>query len=140
MTAILRECICIDAAPGRPLWAAAAFAVLAGLPLLEALYVWLEGRMDNPGTNSGKGVPGILTGGIERAIFAPAFVLVPEQAATGAFAWLTLKLAANWQQHPAKGEIRRDHRRRAVRALLLGFLSLAIAAAFGLYFRWLCRS
>src|SRR6185295_838843 len=69
-----------------------------------------------------KGVPPLLIRVIERLIFAATFVLAPSDAANGAFAWLTLKMAANWQQQPAEDEdrsYRRDHRCRAVRALLL---------------------
>jgi hypothetical protein len=140
---MLRVCICVELAPGRPLWASAAAAVVVGLVMTQPLYLLLERRMDPRGSSSGRGVPPWLTGIIERLVFAPAFLLVPAQAATGAFAWLTLKLAANWQQEPAEQETsdqRRDNRRRAVRALSLGLLSLAIAAACGLYFRWLCTS
>jgi hypothetical protein len=138
---MFKDSICVELAPGRPLLASALVAAIAGLPIIQALYLWLEARMDNPSADSGKGVPPWLTGVIERLVFAPAFVLAPSDAATGAIAWLTLKLAANWQQQLATGEdrsYRRDHRRRGVRALLLGLLSLAIAAAFGLYFGWLC--
>jgi hypothetical protein len=135
---MLKHLICVELAPGRPLLASALVAAIVGLPIIQGLYLWLEERMDNPGSSSGKGVPPLLMGVIERLIFAPAFVLAPRDAATGAFAWLTLKMAANWQQQLGKDEDkshRRGHRRRAVRALLLGLLSLAIAAASGLLFR-----
>jgi membrane-associated phospholipid phosphatase len=77
-----------------------------------------------------RGVPSWLTGVIETAVFAPAFVLFPTDAATGAFAWLALKMAVNWQQDmPTDQGLKL--RRRAFLALLSGFLSLSVAAVVG---------
>jgi hypothetical protein len=135
-----RDVVCIDADPWRPIVASALAAVIVGCLIVNPLHALLERRMDPRGSPGKKGVQPWLMGLIERLVFAPAFLLSPDRAATGAFAWLALKLAANWQHQPAAdetGEQRRDHRRRAVRALLLGLLSLAIAAAvvciFGIY-------
>ena len=85
-----------------------------------------------------RGVPSWLMGVVKCSVFAPAVYLAPKEAAIGAFAWLGLKMAANWQQ-PVEPNIALIHTRHSVRALLLGFLSLSIAAASGVYFRWLCH-
>ncbi len=125
--------------------AAAVAAILLGLVIIEPLYWWTDRRFEDiyGGLTKKKPVPPWLSGIVERAVFAPAFFAVEGeqliQVATGAFAWLTLKLAANWQMKPdAPSDNAQKHRQQSARSLVFGFLSLSIAAASGLLFKTLC--
>jgi hypothetical protein len=121
-----------------PIVMSAALAVSLGYVIVALLYWRLEKIMGPKPDDDVKGVPPEWMGFAERLVFGPAFYIAPEEAATGALVWLGLKMAANWQQqHP---EISKKdhilHRRHSVRALLLGFVSLAIAAGSAIFVRW----
>jgi hypothetical protein len=137
-------CSTLDLTLAKALLGAVVLAVVLGQAIAGGFHYYIEHwakltRKDVYGGEASKirGVPSWLTGVIETAVFAPAFVLAPNQAATGAFAWLALKMAVNWQREAPTNETvdRIKHARRAFLALLSGFLSLSVAAVAGLIVR-----
>jgi hypothetical protein len=122
---------------------AAGTAVVLGHWPIKRLHSHIEAKAEITreavfGEKAPAGVPSEITGAIERAVFAPAFVLAPDDAAVGIFAWLALKMAANWQRDLPDSLIGIDWlklRSRAFLALLSGFASLALAAVIGLAVR-----
>jgi hypothetical protein len=138
---MVSDVICINLKPWAPLVALAVAIVAAGVGWAIVELVdrrWLKYIPCDP-HEAVKGVQDWLLGVVERLVFAPAFYLAPKEAAAGALVWLGLKMAANWQ-HPPNGNDLIIHRRRSVRALLLGFISLAVAGASGLLARWPCAA
>jgi hypothetical protein len=138
---MIDACSTLDLTLAKALLAAAVLAVVLGQAIAGSFYYGIEHwakltRKDvyREEASQIRGVPSWLTGVIETAVFAPAFVLFPTDAATGAFAWLALKMAVNWQRNmPNDQGIKL--RRRAFLALLSGFLSLSVAAVVGLTVR-----
>jgi hypothetical protein len=77
-----------------------------------------------------------LTGVLERAFFCIAVGADIGGALTAMFAWLALKLAANWQARPDRGErLGINYYTFSDSALLAGMLSLLIAMLGGLFIR-----
>lgn len=134
-------CSTLDLTLAKALLGAVVLAVVLGQTIAGSFYYGTEHwakltRKDVYGEEASniKGVPSWLTGVIETAVFAPAFVLLPTHASTGAFAWLALKMAANWQRDMLNDQGLKL-RRRAFLALMSGFLSLSVAAVVGLTVR-----
>jgi hypothetical protein len=134
-------CSTLDLTLAKALLAAAVLAVALGQAIAGSFYYGIEHwakltRNDVYGEEAStiKGVPSWLTGVIETVVFAPAFVLFPTDAATGAFVWLALKMAVNWQRDMLTDQGLKL-RRRAFLALLSGFLSMSVAAVVGLTVR-----
>jgi hypothetical protein len=122
--------------PWLPLVLSSLVAVLVGQAIVEPLNSYLKNRIGAHPRDNVKGVPPWLIGSIERLVFGPAFYLAAKEAALGALVWLGLKMAANWEHAPEDTpdypNLSLIHRRHSVRALLMGFISLAIAAVAGL--------
>ncbi len=121
-----------------PLVMSAVVAMALGQAIVEPINERLKNLIRPHLRDDVPGVPPGLMGAVERLVFAPAFYLAPIAAAAGALVWLGLKMAANWEHSPvndpAYPNLTLVHRRHSVRALLMGFISLAVAAASGLFF------
>ena len=74
------------------------------------------------------GVPGWLTGFIERGVFTFLVAYGLEDVGTLMAGWLALKLASNWNRPEMKGE---GASAFALAALLLGLVSMALAMLGG---------
>ena len=96
-------------------------------------WTWQNGVLRPP--KQSVGVPGWLTGGVERLVFT---ILVGFDAgistasmATAMLAWLALKMASNWNRADQTAP---TTRRYAFTALLAGLLSML----FAFYGGWIC--
>ena len=82
------------------------------------------------GFRKGK-VPPWLTGLVERYVIAIVVAIYPSQAYIVAGGWMTLKIAVNWGK-PETDQKKETDRPKALRALLLGLVSMALAVTGGL--------
>ena len=108
----------------------------AGQFLVPRFLDYLRGPLDLP-TPENKRVQPWVTGLLERSFFTIAVgAWVGSDVLTAMFAWLALKLGANWQAAPGGNETpdaRRTRVNYAFSALLAGLLSLVLAVLAGLF-------
>ena len=126
----------------------AAFLIIAGLVIALGLghvvvkyFVEFVRRMsDVPAEPSGKRVPNWITGVFERMLAFLLLVFLTDMKEVGVvlLAWMTAKLASNWQRQPFKGddgEADQLVRVYSISALMGGTLSLGFGILGGLIAR-----
>jgi hypothetical protein len=114
-----------------------AFALGVGHLLVGPFLTWVRANSDvDPKRPGREGVPPCITGLVERTLaFAVAFANV-EGAYVVLIAWMTAKLALNWNRPGA--DVKEDERQvrvYGISALLAGTLSLGIGVIGGLIAR-----
>jgi hypothetical protein len=124
------------------LWIIAGLAVALGLGHVVVRYFlkfvrWMSGVPAEP---RGKRVPNWITGLFERSLAFVLVVTITDMKEVGVvlLAWMTAKLAANWQRQPFKGDGGvKDQKLRVytISALMAGTLSLGFGILGGLIAR-----
>jgi hypothetical protein len=116
-------------------WIGLGIAVVGGWLVCAGLF-WIVNKVSGlPAGKPKPHVPAWLSGVVERGVFACAIAAVGLDgsliAAMGG--WMALKLATNWNRDPWTDEEKSDKLRkeRGFRALLVGLVSLAMAAFGG---------